>query len=389
MSSLDVILVADFSRVLAGPTATMFLADLGADVIKLERPGTGDDTRAWGPPFLGEDSTYFLSSNRNKRSVVLDLSTEAGRQAAAELVRRADVLVENFRPGTMERLGLGYSAVSQSNPGLVYCSISGFGSGAGASRPGYDFIVQAAGGLMSITGEPDGDPMKVGVALVDVLVGLHATIGILASLREQSRTGHGRHVEVNLLSSLLSSLANQGSGFAAAGVVPRRLGNVHPSIAPYETFDAADRPIAIACGNDRQFEALCASVGRADLMGEACYASNALRVEHRAQLHDQLQQTFGGLPADELLKLLEDAGVPAGPVNDLEQAFALAESLGLRPFQNVESARGVIPQLSSPLRFDGEPLPIRTAPPSLGADTDEVLAWLARPLDEAEPGGAR
>lgn len=373
------VVVADFSRVLSGPTATMFLADLGADVIKMERPGTGDDTRAWGPPFLGNDSTYYLSSNRNKRSVVVDLATEEGIQAAQELIRRADVVVENFRPGTMDRLGLGYADSAASNPGVVFCSISGFGSGAGASKPGYDFIVQAMGGLMSITGEADGEPMKVGVALVDVLVGLHATIGILAGLRESEAHGVGRHVEINLLSSLLSSLANQGSAFAAAGVVPSRMGNAHPSIAPYELFQAADKPIAVACGTDRQFVSLCKVLGRPDLSNDDRFTTNQQRVANRGLLRRELSASFTEWSSAQLLEELETVGVAAGPVNDVEEAFELAASLGLNPLQYVETPQGTIPQLSSPLRFNGMPLEVAAAPPQLGEHTEEVMKWLGTP----------
>jgi crotonobetainyl-CoA:carnitine CoA-transferase CaiB-like acyl-CoA transferase len=287
------------------------------------------------------------------------------------------VVIENFRPGTMERLGLGYEACLQLNPHLVYCSISGFGNGEGAARPGYDFIVQAAGGLMSITGEAGRQPMKVGVALVDILVGLHATIGTLAALRGVSQGGPGRHVEVNLFSSLLSSLANQGSAFAAAGVVPERLGNFHPSIAPYELFEAADRPVAVACGNDRQFEGLCKVLDRTDLLGDERFATNRSRVAHRMVLHDELASAFRTRGSETLVDELSQAGVPAGPVNDLAEAFALAESLGLEPVQYVDGPDGRIPQVSSPLRIDGRPLDLAGAPPALGEHTDEVLAWLA------------
>ena len=241
--ALDGLRIADFSRVLAGPYATMLLADLGADVVKVERPGIGDDTRAWRPPADGDGtSTYFLSVNRNKRSVVLDLTTEAGHEQARALVAESDVVVENFRPGTMERLGLGHKELRARRPELIYCSISGFGSGAGAAIPGYDLLVQAVGGLMSVTGIADGEPVKAGVALVDVITGLHASLGILAALRHRDATGEGQLVEVNLLGSLLSAMVNQASAFAVAGVVPGRLGNAHPSIAPYETFPTADRP---------------------------------------------------------------------------------------------------------------------------------------------------
>jgi len=378
MQSLGDVVVADFSRVLSGPTVTMFLADLGADVIKVERPGVGDDTRSWGPPFLGEESTYFLSVNRNKRSVALDLRSPEGIAAARELVRRADVLVENFRPGTMEKLGLGYDEVRQLNPGLVYCSISGFGSGKGADRPGYDFVVQAMGGLMSITGEPDGEPMKVGVALVDILAGLHATIGVLAGLRGRETTGAGRHVEVNLLSSLISSLANQGSGFTLAGVVPTRLGNMHPSITPYELFDTKDKQVAIACGTDRQFEALCKVLACDELTDDDRFRTNRSRVENRSALRSALVAAFAMVETDELLAALDAVGVPAGAVNNIAEAFELAEQLGLDPLQHVADGEQSMPQVSSPLRFDGQPPAVHSVPPKLGEHTAEILDWLGR-----------
>ncbi len=376
MKSLGDVLVADFSRVLSGPTVTMFLADLGADVIKIERPGVGDDTRSWGPPFLGDESTYFLSVNRNKRSVALDLTSAEGIAAARELVARADVLVENFRPGTMEKLGLGYEDARRLNPGLVYCSISGFGSGAGADRPGYDFVVQAVGGLMSITGEPDGSPMKVGVALVDILAGLHATIGVMAGLRERESTGTGRHVEVNLFSSLLSSLANQGSAYALAGVIPQRLGNVHPSITPYELFQTRDKQVAIACGTDRQFEGLCKVLQCEPLIDDPRFSSNRDRVGNRLALLEVLKPAFAAIGAEELLRALDEVGVPAGAVNDVAEAFAFAERLGLEPLQRVATAEGDLPQVSSPLRFDGVTPSVHSAPPTLGQHTEEILEWL-------------
>ena len=290
MGALDGVLVADFSRVLSGPLATMLMGDLGASVIKVERPGSGDDTRAWGPPFRGDDSTYHLSVNRNKRSVALDLSDAEDIALARTLALRADVLVENFRPGAMERRGLGYDDLRAENVGLVYCSISGFGREGGSALAGYDFIAQAAGGLMSVTGEPDGEPTKVGVALVDVVAGLYATVGILAALRARERTGSGQRVDVNLLSSILAALVNQSSAYVAAGVTPDRMGNAHPSIAPYETFRAADVPVAVAAGNDSQFAALCSAVGDAGLADDPRFATNPARVTNRAALRVELER---------------------------------------------------------------------------------------------------
>ncbi|MDP4502075.1 CaiB/BaiF CoA transferase family protein [Nonomuraea turcica] len=378
-AALSGLLVADFSRVLAGPYATMLLADLGADVVKVERPGAGDDTRAWGPPYgPGGEATYFLGVNRNKRSIALDLRADV--EVARALAARADVLVENFRPGTMERLGLGYDALRELNPGLIYCSITGFGSGAGAGLPGYDLIAQAVGGLMSVTGEPGGPGTKAGVALVDVITGLHAALGILAALHHRDRTGQGgrvldgggqppgrgegQRVEVSLLSSLLSALTNHSSAYAAAGVVPRAMGNRHPSIVPYEVFETADRPLVIAAGNDRLFQALCATLGREDLARDTRYATNAARVAAREALVAELNAALRERPADEWFELLTAAGVPCGPINDLAAAFALAEDLGLEPAVEV----GGVGQVANPIRLSATPPSYRRPPPALGED---------------------
>ena len=369
---LEGLVVADFTRVLSGPTATMFLADLGADVIKVERPGTGDDTRTWGPPFQGQDATYFHAANRNKRGITLDLHSPDGLRTARELVRRAHIVVENFRPGTMDRLGLGYDEARQDNQRLVYCSISGFGEGIGKARPGYDFVVQAVGGLMSITGEEDGRPMKVGVAVVDLFAGLHATIGILAAVRAAERTGHGRRVEVNLLSSLLSSLANQGSAYLGAGAAPGRLGNRHPSIAPYELLATGDRPIAVACGTDAQFGRLCRVLDLPELAEDERFARNSDRVANRTQLCHVLEARLRTRPAKDWIDALNAAGVPAGLVNDIAEAFDLAAELGLAPVQQVAGSTQVTP----PIRFDGRPLRVTRRPPALGEHDREVRAWL-------------
>ena len=280
-SSLEGILVADFSRVLAGPLAAMTLGDLGAEVIKVEGPA-GDETRTWRPPEAADGTaTYFLAVNRNKRSIVLDLKDPGDAALARELARRADVLVDNFRPGALERLGLAPQALAAANPGLVHCSITGFGAGAGATMPGYDPLVQALSGLMSITGPARGDPSKVGVALVDVIAGLGAAVAILAALTARERSGEGQRIEIDLLSSALAALANQASGFLNAGAVPTRLGNVHPSIEPFATYAAADGPLMICAGNDRQFAALAASLGRPEIAADARFASNEARVANR------------------------------------------------------------------------------------------------------------
>lgn len=365
------VLVADFSRVLAGPLATMILADLGADVVKVERPGTGDETRTWAPPSTPDgESTYYLAVNRNKRSIALDLSTVDGRATARRLAGRADVLVENFAPGTMERFGLGYAELSRDNPGLVYASVTGFG---GAShQPGYDFLLQAVGGLMSVTGDAESEPTKVGVALVDVLAGQNLATGILAALLGRGRTGRGQRVEVSLLGSVLAGLVNQASGFLNAGVVPSRLGNAHPSIAPYQTLQAADRPIALAVGNDAQFARLVAVVGgvRAD---DPRFATNPQRVRHRIELVAALERRLRARPAAEWVAELTAAGVPCGVVNSVDEAFALAERLGLDPVVTLDGKRSV----ANPIRLSATPVSYRGRPPRLGEHTAEVTAELA------------
>ncbi|MFI5792936.1 CaiB/BaiF CoA transferase family protein [Streptomyces sp. NPDC051677] len=392
--ALDGVRIADFSRVLAGPYATMLLADLGADVVKVERPGTGDDTRAWRPPADHDGtSTYFLSVNRNKRSVVLDLTTDAGREQARALVAECDVVVENFRPGTMERLGLGHNELRARRPELIYCSISGFGGGAGAAIPGYDLLVQAVGGLMSVTGTLDGEPVKAGVALVDVITGLHASLGILAALRHRDATGQGQRVEVNLLGSLLSAMVNQASAFAVAGVVPGRMGNAHPSIAPYETFPAADRPIAVAVGNDRQFAALADAVGEPGLALDDRFRTNTDRVAHRAELRDLLAERLRAAGADHWAAVLLAAGVPAGPVNTLDEAFDFAHKLGLPGIVDIPAAPAdgtqgrSSRQVASPIALSGTPAQYRLPPPRLGEHTAEILDRLSH-QPPAPPGAA-
>ncbi|MFE9740878.1 CaiB/BaiF CoA transferase family protein [Streptomyces sp. NPDC006477] len=374
--ALSGIVVADFGRVLAGPYMTMLLADLGADVIKIERPGSGDDTRAWGPPFADGEATYFLGVNRNKRSVALDLTDPEDLAAARAIVDRADVLVENFRPGTMEKLGLAYEDVRATNPGLVYCSVTGFGTAEGARLPGYDLLVQAMGGLMSVTGEPGGQGTKAGVALVDVITGLHAGLGVLAALRHRERTGEGQRVEVSLLSSLLSALTNQAAAHLGAGVVPRAMGNRHPSIAPYEVFEAQDRPLVLAVGNDRQFGALCERLGLPELGADPRFATNTARVAHREELVEALAGPLGSRTADSWFEELTAAGVPCGPINDLAAAFDLADRLGLAP-RVPETAAGP-GQVAHPIRFGATPPAYRTAPPRLGQHTDGLLAELGR-----------
>jgi crotonobetainyl-CoA:carnitine CoA-transferase CaiB-like acyl-CoA transferase len=366
---LDGLIVADFSRVLAGPYASMLLGDLGADVIKVERPGTGDDTRAWGPPWRDGVSTYYLGLNRNKRSVVLDLADEGDRALARTLGERADVLIESFRPGLMASWGLDGDSLRAVNPRLVSCSVTAFGSGEAAKGlPGYDFLLQAMGGLMSVTGEPDGRPLKVGAALIDLVCGLLAVIGIQGALAD----GGGRHVEVSLMDSALASLLNQGSAWVSGGAVPSRRGNRHPSIVPYETYEAADRPFAVAAGNDRLFARLCEAIGLAHLSSDPRFVTNEARVENVDALSRELEAVFRTRPAEHWVRALREAGVPVGPINRVDEAFALASGLGLEP---IDSTHGV-PLVAPPLRLDGSRPPVRLPPPRLDEHGEEIRTWL-------------
>lgn len=358
---LDGVLVADFSRVLAGPYATMTLADLGAEVVKVERPGHGDDTRHWGPPFAPDgQATYFHSVNRNKTSVAIDLTTRPGIAEAQALAKRADIVVENFMVGKADALGLGYEQIASGNPGVIYCSISGFGSKEGADLPGYDLLVQAMSGLMSITGEPDS-PTKVGVALVDILTGLNATVAILAALHHRDRSGEGQRIEVNLMSVALASMANQSAAFAAAGHIPTAMGNAHPSIAPYATFQAEDRPMIVAVGNDRQFASFAQVLGHPDWSTDPRFATNPDRVANREVLTDLINEVLAQQSADSWHDLLTQAGVPCGPINSMAQAFALAEQLGLNPLVSLDSKNGPVQLVSSPLTLSRTPVAYRWA----------------------------
>lgn len=365
-AALEGIVVADFSRVLAGPYATMMLADFGAEVIKIERPGTGDDTRHWGPPYdsIGV-ATYFNSVNRNKSSLALDLGSPEGREQARELIRRADIVVENFRPGTMEKLGLGYDDVRAIRPDVIYCSITGFGHGGGADLPGYDLLVQAVGGLMSVTGTEPGDPTKAGVALVDVLAGMHALSGILVALAHRDRTGEGQRVDTDLFSVLLSSMVNQASGYLGAGVVPGIMGNRHPSITPYQTFDTADRPIAVAVGNDKQFRAFSAVIGTPELADDARFATNPQRVANRDVLCPLIETALKAHGADHWYHALTAVGVPTGPINDLAEAFAFARELGIEAV--VQMPDGPTPQVANPISLSATPVTYRNSPPPLNS----------------------
>src|SRR3954447_982746 len=373
MAPLDGLLVADFSRVLAGPLASMLLGDLGADVVKVERPDGGDDTRAWGPPWRDGEATYYLGLNRNKRSIALDLGDEADRALARRLGERADVLLESFRPGLMAKWALDGDTLRGRNPALVSCSITAFGTGEAArGMPGYDFLLQAMGGLMSVTGEPDGRPLKVGAAVVDLVCGLLAANGIQAALVERARTGRGRHVEVSLMDSAITCLLNQGTAWVAAGVRGRRRGNRHPSIVPYETYETADRPLAIAVGNERIFVRLCEALGLDALPSDERFATNEARGGHADELQAAFEDVLRAHDADHWLRVLREAKVPAGPINEVDEAFALAEELGMEPVEEV----GGLPLIRPPLRVDGERPPIRHAPPALDQDGAELRAWL-------------
>lgn len=372
------LVVADLGRVLAAPLAAMTLADLGADVIKVEHPAAGDDTRSWGPPWTEHGSAYFASANRSKRSLRLDLDQPHDAALARELVRRADVVIENFLPGKLDRFGLSPDHTRVLNPRVVHCSVTGFGSEGGATLPGYDFVVQALGGLMSITGAPDGDPFKVGVAIVDVLTGKDATIGILAALRQRERTGVGEHVQVNLLSSLLAGLVNQAGSFLATGSAPERRGNEHPSIAPYETLHCKDGALAVACGNDRQFAALVATLGIDGLVGDPRFATNSARVTHRAELARLLEQRLEADTAEIWQDRLNRAGVPAGRVQNIAEAVAFAESLGLAVRHSMPD--GHQDQIAHPATYAAFTPRPPTPPPLHGQDDLAVREWLATPL---------
>ena len=373
-TQLDGILVADFSRVLAGPLCTQTLSDLGADVIKVERIEGGDDTRQWGPPFVDEGSTYFLGLNRGKRSITLDLQSEADNKLALELCRRADVIVESFRPGTMARLGLGWEQISEINPRAIYSSISAFGSGEKASAlPGYELLVQAMSGYMSTTGEPDGPAVRPGTAMIDMTTGLYSTIGILAALQERETSGLGQHLEVSLLDSGLLALLNLGAGFLNTGELPQRAGNAHASIVPYQTFATADGELALAVGNDALFARCCEALGTPELADHADYSTNSARVEHREALVAEMTTIFAAQTAAEWAKRLTAAGVPAGPVNKIDEAYELAEQLGLEPVVELDGVRSA----RSPMRFSRTPVEPTRRPPRLGEHSDQLRAWLS------------
>jgi len=376
---LEGVKILDLSRVLAGPYATMALADLGADVLKVEHPERGDDTRHWGPPFAGEgedrQSAYFLSVNRNKRSAGLDLKTPEGLEQVRELAAEADVLVENWRRGTLEKLGLGYEALRKTNPGLVYCSVTGFGPGPDEDRPGYDFLVQARAGVMGITGFPDsedGAPTKVGVAIADIVCGMHAATAILAALHRRNVTGEGARIEVPLFESTLSWLANRAQEYLITGKDTGRMGNAHPTIVPYQSFSASDKDFAVAVGNDTQFVKLCEAIGRSDLAQDERYATNPYRVANREMLVAELQGEFSKRSAEGWISTIRESGIPCGPVNSLTDVFSDQHVLGSGMLQEVDHpSAGTLAMFASPVLVNGERLPIRCPPPTLGQHTND------------------
>lgn len=382
--------VLDLTRVLAGPWCTQNLADLGADVIKIEHPGRGDDTRGWGPPYLRDgqgadtsEAAYYLSMNRNKRSVALDFTTGSGRALVREMAASCDILVENYKVGGLAKYGLDYESLRALNPRLIYCSITGFGQdGPYAARPGYDFMIQGMGGLMSITGErddlPGGGPQKAGVAVVDVMTGMYATVAILAAVLERQRSGEGQQLDIALLDCEVAMLANQPLNYLTSGQAPRRAGNAHQNVVPYQVFAASDGHLIVAVGNDSQYRAYCEAIGRAELGTDARFATNSQRIVNRDALIPELEAVMRTRARDTWLAALAEAGVPSGPINDIAQVFAdphvvhrgLARTLA-------HPLAGTAPTVASPLRLSATPVQYRKAPPLLGEDTDAVLAeWL-------------
>ena len=401
--ALSHLTVLDLSRVLAGPWAGQILGDLGAAVYKIERPGSGDDTRGWGPPFLADaasgatgDAAYFLCANRNKKSITVDFTTPEGRAIVQRLAAGADIVLENFKVGGLAAHGLDYDTLRKINPRLIYCSITGFGqTGPYAARPGYDFLIQAMGGLMSITGAKDGEPgagpQKAGVAVTDILTGLYATIGILAALAHRDRTGEGQHIDVALLDVQVACLANQAMNYLVGGRAPVRMGNAHPNIVPYQDFPTADGHMIIAVGNDTQFARLCAELGLAGLAHAERFATNPDRVANRDELIALIAAATATRTSAEWIGRLERAQVPCGPINTLDQVFAdpQVRARGLR-LDLAHAAAGTVPQVASPLRLSATPIDYRSAPPLLGADTREVLEGrLGLSADEIDALAAR
>lgn len=388
--------VLDLSRVLAGPWASQLLADLGADVVKVERPGVGDDTRAWGPPWLSDaegkptsESAYYLSANRNKRSVTIDMAQSDGQALIRQLAGKADIVLENFKVGGLARYGLDYASLAAINPRLIYCSITGFGqTGPYAERAGYDFLIQGMGGLMSLTGRPDGSPgegpIKVGVALTDVMTGLYSTVAVLAALAHRERSGQGQYIDLALLDVQIACLANQAANYLVGGDVPRRMGNAHPNIVPYQDFPTADGYMIIAVGNDSQFASLCAAFGRQEWASDARFVSNPQRVRHRDELVVLLHTVTVTRTTNEWVALLEERGVPCGPINRMDQVFAdpHVQSRAMR-MEMEHPVAGKVPLVANPIRMSETPVQYRNAPPTLGEHTETVLGeWLGLDADQ-------
>ncbi|MEI3606376.1 CoA transferase [Pseudogracilibacillus sp. SE30717A] len=373
--ALNGITVLDLSRVLAGPYCTMILGDLGADVIKIESPDKGDDTRRWGPPFKNEVSAYYLCANRNKKSITLDLKSPYGLQQIKELVLDSDIIINNFKAGTMERFGLGYSVLSAINPKIIYCSITGFGeTGPYKNMPGYDFIIQAMSGLMSITGTEESGPQKLGVAIVDVLTGLYASTGIQAALIERERSGKGQKLDLSLYDSAVSSLINIGSGYLINGKIPKRLGNEHANIVPYQTFITKDGEMVIAVGNDHQFQSLCKIIGQHELADDPRFQTNPSRVKNRLKLIPILQRAFLQQSTAYWKKRCDTSNIPCGPIQDLEQVYNDPQLQFRNMFIDMEHpSAGAIKLIGSPLHFSRTPVSYRHYPPDLGEHNEEIL----------------
>jgi crotonobetainyl-CoA:carnitine CoA-transferase CaiB-like acyl-CoA transferase len=374
------LLVADFSRILAGPYASMLMADMGAEVVKVEGPN-GDDTRTWSPPLRGDAATYFLGINRNKRSIALDFGDPDDRALAQELAARADIVLENFRPGGLAKFGLDYDTVASDNPAVIYASISGFGSGGGATLPGYDLIVQAISGLMSLTGDPDGPPYRSGISVFDVMSGMQATIGVLAALQHRHSTGVGQHVEVNLLATALSGMVNQTSAYVAGDVVPHRMGNAHPSLFPYEPLPTEDGDLIITAGNNGQFANLCKALGVPELIDDPRFRNNQDRTANREQLRPLLVERLRTRGRMDWFRDLLSAGVACGPINTVEEGVAFAEQLGLDPVVQVGDDGAAMPTVRNPITFSHSPARYELPPPDLDEHGAELRAWLSAARD--------
>ena len=391
--ALDGLAVLDLTRILAGPTATQLLGDLGATVIKIENPKTaGDDTRGWGPPYApgrdGKDtdlSAYFMAANRNKKSVAIDISTKDGQEIARKLAARADVVIENYKPGGLVKYGLDHQTLCAAHPGLVYCSVSGFGqTGPNRNRPGYDLMAQGYGGIMSLTGAPDGPPMKVGVGIADVMCGMYATIGILAALRHRDATGEGQHIDLSLVDTQTAWLINEGTNYLASGQLPQRRGNAHPNIVPYDAFAGADGHVLIAVGNNAQFARFCDVIGLPDLSENPDYATNSMRLKNRDALMKHLHPALAKIAVADIVDRLNSVGVPVGPIQNVAQALSSDQAKAREMVVSVDCPDvqgGQVRLLGNPLRFSRTPVQYRMAPPRFGQHTDEILAELNDPKD--------